>query len=162
MASPFSSSVCAIFRGGSRTHFVLCGQHQKSVFPSVPSPQALRQYPAQCRASCPCLQRLSHGAFFRFPRACACPLRLRFAGRYHPCGSAPQPHRRRQRVAAEGGAVVTGNQGILCFFTEQHRTDRADRRPDPLRRILNRAESRTADSCRRCLFCRHLSVPRLR
>lgn len=27
-------------------------------------------------------------------------------------------------VAAEGGAVVTGNQGILCFFTESARTDR--------------------------------------
>ena len=27
-------------------------------------------------------------------------------------------------VAAEGRAVVAGNQGILCFFTEQYRTDR--------------------------------------
>lgn len=122
MESPFSSSVCATFRGGADA-FVFCGQHQKSVFHQCRH-HRLYVNTSSMPSIMPMPATLVTWGFFDFLAHGACPLRLRFAeGIIHAV-----QHLNRtgadNGVAAEGGAVVTGNQGILCFFTEQHRTDR--------------------------------------
>ena len=100
--------------GGSRRHFVLCGQHQKSVFHQRRHHRLYVNIQLNAEHHAHACNACYMGAFFRFPRACAGPFcgyvlqeGIIHAVQHLNCTGADNG------VAAEGRAVVAGNQGIL-------------------------------------------------